>query len=78
MSAIYKGGPMFSCMGSFHLVLAVRAPKKTMWLFLTRFLAWKVKTHFSPFSYTGGLLVCKNKKMNCFDIQCVVEASNFR
>ena len=30
---------------------------------------------FSPFSYTGGLLVCENKKINCFDIQCVVEAS---
>ena len=32
---------------------------------------------FSPFSYTGGLLVCKNEKLNCFDIQCVVEASSF-
>ena len=32
---------------------------------------------FSPFSYTGGLLVCKNEKLNCFDIQCVAEASRF-
>ena len=23
------------------------------------------------------LLVCKNEKLNCFDIQCVVEASSF-
>ena len=29
------------------------------------------------FSYTEGLLVCKNEKLNCFDIQCVVEASSF-
>ena len=49
-------------------------PLKTMWLFLTRFLAWK---RVSAFSYTGGLLVCKNEKLNCFDIQCVVEASSF-
>ena len=27
---------------------------------------------FTPFSYTGGLLVCKNKKLNCFDIQCEI------
>ena len=32
---------------------------------------------FSPFSYTEGLLSCKNEKLNCFDIQCVVEASSF-
>ena len=32
---------------------------------------------FSPLSYTGGLLVCKNEKLNGFDIQCVVEASSF-
>ena len=32
---------------------------------------------YSPFSYTGGLLVFKNEKLNCFDIQCVVEASSF-
>ena len=31
---------------------------------------------FSPFSYTGGLLVCENEELNCFDIQCVVEASS--
>ena len=36
-----------------------------------------LKNAFSPFSYTGGLLVCKNEKLNCFDIQCVVEASSF-
>ena len=33
---------------------------------------------FSSFSYTRGLLVCANKKFNCFDIQGVVEASSFR
>ena len=33
---------------------------------------------FSSFSYTGGLLVCENEKLNCFDIQCVVKASSFR
>ena len=32
---------------------------------------------FSPFSYTAGLLVCENETLNCFDIQCVVEASRF-
>ena len=32
---------------------------------------------FSPFSYTGGQLVSENKKLNRFDIQCVVEASSF-
>ena len=42
-----------------------------MWLFF-----WP-ENAFSPFSYTGGLLVCKNEKLNCFDIQCVVEASSF-
>ena len=35
-----------------------------------------LKTRFPPFSYTGGLLVCKNEKLNCFDIQRVVEASS--
>ena len=34
---------------------------------------------FSPFSYTGGLyLFVKIKKIEFFDIQCVVEASSFR
>ena len=65
---------MFSCMGSFHLVFAVRAPKKQCDYFWPVF--WPENT-FSPFSYTGGLLVCKNEKLNCFDIQCVVEASSF-
>ena len=37
-----------------------------------------LKTRLRHFFYTGGLLVCKNKKLNCFDIQCVVEASSFR
>ena len=27
---------------------------------------------------TPGLHVCKNKKVNCFGIQCVVEVSSFR
>ena len=36
-----------------------------------------LKTRFRHFSYTGGLLVCKIEKLNCFDIQCVVEASSF-
>ena len=61
-------------MGSFNLVFAVRAPKKRcdyVWL-----VFWP-ENAFSPFSYTGGLLVHKNEKLNCFDIQCVVEASSF-
>ena len=61
-------------MGSFHLVFAVRAPKKRCDYFWPVF--WP-ENAFSPFSYTGGLLVCKNEKLNCFDIQCVVEASSF-
>ena len=60
--------------GSFHLVFAVRAPKKRCDYFWPVF--WP-ENAFSPFSYTGGLLVCKNEKLNCFDIQCVVEASSF-
>ena len=63
------GGPSIS-------FFAVRAPKKTMWLFLTRFLAWQ--RVFAIFPTPGGLLVCENEKLNCFDIQCVVEASSFR
>ena len=54
---------------------SVMSPSKTMQLFLTRFLAWK--RAFAIFLHRG-LLVCKNKKINCFDIQCVVEASSFR
>ena len=65
----------FHVWGSFHLVFAVRAPKKWCDYFWPIF--WP-ENAFSPFSYTGGLLVCKNKKMNCFDIQCVVESSSFR
>ena len=39
-------------------------------------------TIFDPFSglktsFRHFLLVCKNEKLNCFDIQCVVEASSF-
>ena len=60
--------------GSFHLVFAVRAPKKRCDYFWPVF--WP-ENAFSPFSYTGRLLVCKNEKLNCFDIQCVVEASSF-
>ena len=60
--------------GSFHLVFAVRAPKKRCDHFWPVF--WP-ENAFSPFSYTGGLLVCKNEKLNCFDIQSVVEASSF-
>ena len=60
--------------GSFHLVFAVRAPKKRCDYFWPVF--WP-ENAFSPFSYTGELLVCKNEKLNCFDIQCVVEASSF-
>ena len=56
------------------LVFAVRAPKKRCDYFWPVF--WP-ENAFSPFSYTGGLLVCKNEKLNCFDIQCVVEASSF-
>ena len=62
-------------MGSFHLVFAVRAPKKRCDYFWPVF--WP-ENAFSPFSYTGGLLVCKNEKLYCFDIQSVVEASSFR
>ena len=61
--------------GPFHLVFAVRAPKKRCDYFWPDF--WP-ENAFSPFSYTGGLLVCKNEKLNCFDIQSVVEASSFR
>ena len=60
--------------GSFHLVFAVRALKKRGDNFWPVF--WP-ENAFSPFSYTGGLLVCKNEKLNCFDIQCAVEASSF-
>ena len=60
--------------GSFHLVFAVRAPKKRCDYFWPVF--WP-ENAFSPFSYTGGLLVCKNEKLNCFNIQCVVQASSF-
>ena len=60
--------------GSFHLVFAVRAPEKRGDYFWPVF--WP-ENAFSPFSYTGGLLICKNEKLNCFDIQCVVEASSF-
>ena len=41
---------------------------------VTIFLAWK--RVFAIFLHRG-LLVCKNEKLNCFDIQCVVEASSF-
>ena len=64
----------FHVWGSFHLVFAVRAPKKRCDYFWPVF--WP-ENAFSPFSYTGGLLVCKNEKLNCFDIHCVVEASSF-
>ena len=64
----------FHVWGSFHLVFAVRAPKKRCDYFWPVF--WP-ENEFSPFSYTGGLLVCKNEKLNCFDIRCVVEASSF-
>ena len=60
------GGPSTS-------FFAVRAPKKRCDYF------WPVsrpENAFSPFSYTGEL-VCKNEKLNCFDIQCVEEASRF-
>ena len=45
-----------------------------MWLFLTRSLAWK--RVLAIFLHKGGILVCENEKLNCFDIQCVVEASS--
>ena len=61
-------------MGSFHLVFAVRAPKKRCDYFWPVFWPENV---FSPFSYTGDYLFVKIKKY-CFDIQCVVEASSFR
>ena len=61
-------------MGSFHLVFAVRAPEKRGDYFWPVF--WP-ENAFSPFSYTGGLLVFKNEKLICFDIQCAVEASSF-
>ena len=64
----------FHVWGSFHLVFAVRAPKKRCDYFRPVF--WP-ENAFSLFSYTGGLLVCKNEKLNCFDIPCVVEASIF-
>ena len=36
-----------------------------------------LKTHFRHFpTPSWGLLVCKNEKLNCFDIHCVVEASS--
>ena len=54
--------------------LLVRAPKKRCDYFWPVF--WP-ENAFSSFSYTGGLLFCKNEKLNCFDIQCVVEASSF-
>ena len=65
---------MFSCMGSFHLVFAVRTPKKLCDYFWPVFWPENV---FSPFPYTWGLLVCENEKLNCLDIQCVVGASSF-
>ena len=52
----------------------VRAPKKRCDYFWPIF--WP-ENAFSPFSYTGELLVCKYEKLNCFNIQCVVEASSF-
>ena len=64
----------FHAWGYFHLVFAVRAHKKRGDYFWPVFGPEKA---FSPFSYTGRLLVCKNEKLNCFDIQCVVEASSF-
>ena len=64
----------FHVWGSFHLVFAVRAPKKRCDYFWPVF--WP-ENGFSPFSYTGGLLFWKNEKLNCFDIRCVVEASSF-
>ena len=64
----------FHVWGSFHFVFAVRAPKKRCDYFWPVF--WP-ENAFSPFSYAGGLLVCENEKLNCFDIQCVVEASSF-
>ena len=38
-----------------------------------------LKMHFRHFPTRGGGggLVCKNEKLNCFDIHCVVEASSF-
>ena len=62
----------FHVWGCFHLIFAVRAPKKRcdyFWLVL-----WPEIRHFP----TRGLLVCENEKLNCFDIQCVIEASSFR
>ena len=61
-------------MGVLPPFFAVRAPKKRCDYFWPVF--WP-ENAFSPFSYTGELLVCKNENLNCFDIQCVVEASSF-
>ena len=36
-----------------------------------------LKTRLFHFPTPGELLVCKNETLNCFDIQCVVEASSF-
>ena len=63
----------FHVWGSFHLVFALRAPKKRCDYFWPVF--WP-ENAFSPFSYTEGLFFGKNKKLNCFNIQCVVEASS--
>ena len=65
----------FHVCGSFHLVFAVRAVEKRCEYFWPVF--WP-ENAFSSFSYTGGLLVCENEKLNCFDFQCVLEASRFR
>ena len=46
-----------------------------MWLFLTSFLAWK--RGFAIFLHRGTICLWKWQKLNCFDIQCVVEASTF-
>ena len=35
-----------------------------------------LKTRYRHFPTLQGLLVCINEKLNCFDIQCVVEASS--
>ena len=36
-----------------------------------------LRTAFSLFTYTEGLLLRNSQKLNCFDIRCAVQASRF-
>ena len=68
---------MFSCMGGPFTSFLRYEPLKNDVTFFDPFSG--LKTRFCHFPTPGNYLFVKiKKKMNCFDIQCVIEASSFR